>query len=660
MLRNTFVVWLALAVLIPAASFAQTPRLNRDGKVDLKVLYVGGQPDFETSGRPKQDPAVVEASVVARMASFEGFLKEKFTTVKSIRGTDYKAEMSDDYDVTIFDGRLPVLEPVKHAYDRKGNSIPPYRPRMLPHDFDRAAITIASMGEVVTRAIGSKNDWYCLCLDADAHNWVADHPIFKGPFPVKMTTKMKPTPEYAFHYTYYTGPLPDSTLMWRVQHVGYMDDPNALIGMVARPWGYVEANDSEYISSGVCGKTIDAVALGRHGNFFHWGFAAAPNNMTDEAKEVFANAVVYISQFNGKPMLVRKDNDRIATREFVKELKYLVSREAYEENQARNREYNERSLALQKAAQEKQAKGETLTQEEQFYLTFKPRPEQTLEQYLSRYGREAYAILGNDIDKYASYYDENLPYFYGGVGMYAMEIDEDCKAWGIANNDVKLLDKAISCLEKGVEVDCAKRILDRYTLCDFATAKEWRSWYKKYHKKMFFTESGGWFFMIDGPVTLPGNDFYAKKRQREEAEAAFVAAMAADNARLDIPSYQNPVCVSAKWVPGDKKGEGNIELNFALYQGFHLYKTVSDQDPYIALSVEAKGPGYGMRIGELIAPPARPFETPGTTVYDNDFKMLIPVSYEYTGPVTCTVGWQACDDKMCTAPMEKEFTVMIQ
>ena len=644
--------------LLPIAAFSQGGhRLNREGKVDLKVLYVGGQPDFETTG-VRYSVDTIQASVAARMASFEDYLKTKFTTVTALRGDGYKPDMSNDYDVTIFDGPLPVIEPAQRGYDSNGNGVFT-RSRVLPYDFDRAAITIASMGEMVTRSIGAKNDWYCLCLDADAHNWVADHPIFHGPFPVTMTTRMKPTPENAYHYTYYTGDLPDSTLMWRVQLKGYMDERNALIGMVARPWGYVEAHDSEYISSGVCAKTIDAVAIGRHGNFLHWGFAAAPNNMTDEAKEVFANAVVYISQFNGKPMLVRKDNDRISTREYLKELKYMATMEPDEERVGWAVDANKQGLEAQKAAQEKQKKGEALNQEEQYYLNFRPEPPMTLEQYLARYQKDAYPVLGTDLSKYPVYYDENAPYFYGGEGTYTMVIDEDCKAWGIANNDIKLLDKAISCLEKGVEVDRARRVLDRYTLCDFSTAKEWRDWYKNYHKKMFFTESGGWVFMIDGPVTLPGNDFYAKKSRLMAAEKEAVARMAAENARLDTPTYQNPVCAAAKWVAGDKDGEGQIEIRFAIYDGFHLYKTVSDQDPYIALSVKAEGPGYGMRVGDFIAPPARTFETPGTTVYDNDFTIVIPVSYQLTGPVTCTVGWQSCDDKMCTPPQEKTFKVMV-
>ena len=647
---------MTMLFLLPVAAFAQGGyRLNKEGKVDLSVLYVGGQPDFDnTIGKRPADET--EASAAVRMASFEDFLKTKFTTVKAIRGSDYVPAMSDGFDVTVFDGRLPEIEPAHRGYDSKGN--PDYRrARMLPYGFDRAAITIASMGEVVTRSIGAKNDWYCLCLDADAHNWVADHPIFHGPFSVTMTTRMEPTPEDAKHYTYFTGPLPDSTRMWRVQLKGYQDDRNVPIGMVARPWGYVEAHDSEYISSGVCAKTIDAVALGRHGNFFHWGFAAAPNNMTEEAKQVFANAVVYMAQFNGKPMLVRKENDRIATREYLKELKYLATMPPYEERVEWTREANEEGLKMQAAAREKQAARQTLSREEQYYLNFKPQQPMTLEEYLKRYEKEAFDLLGTDLERYPVYYDENLPYFYGGEGSYVMTVDEDCKAWNMDNHDVRLLDKAISCLEKGEDVERARRILDRYTLCSFSTAKEWRDWYRKYHKKMFFTEAGGWVFMIDGPVSLPGNDYYGAKSTREAAAIAAEKVLAEQQARTVVPTYNNPVTVSARWVP-DEKG-GQIEIRFELFKGFHVYREVSEKDPYISVTIDTEVL-QGFQLGSAIFPPARPFGTPGTTVYDDAFTVLVPIEGKLSGPVSCTVGWQSCDDKMCTPPQSVTFRFMIR
>ena len=638
---------LSVAVLA-ACSNQQSVRIGNDGKAQMSVLYVGGQPNIETMGT-RVSPEAVAASVTERMASFEKFLNEKFSAVTVVKADDYKPEMSDAVDVTIFDGKPPVLEPGHSGYDFDGEmvSIPAKR---LPWDFDRAAITIASMGEAVAVPIGSKNDWYCLCLDADAHHWVEDHPIFHGPFPVTLTTVMKPTPEDAKHYDYfYDSPLPDSTLMWRVQKNGYLDTPNALVGMVARPWGYVEANDSEYISSGVCAKTIDAVAIGRHGNFFHWGFAADPNGLTEEGRQVFANAIVYMAAFNGTKMLVRKVNERISTREYVKEEKYLATMEPYEERVGWTLEANEEGVKKQAEVRKKKARGEALSREDEYYLNFKPETPMTLDEYLIRYESEAYEVLGADLSKYNAYYDENLPYFYGGKGSYTLPIDEDCKAWGIDNHDTALLDKAISCLEKGEDVERAQRILERYTMCSFTSPKEWRAWFDKYRSKMFFTEAGGWVFLINGPSGLPGNDYRVRQ---EKAKAAEEAAMQQISI-MDTPTYDNPVCTAALW----NKDKKQIELSFSLYKGFHVYRTVGTRDPYIPLSVEASAPRF-MVVEEPVFPHAHAYGSAGTMVYDDDFTVIVPVGGRSEGPVTIKVGWQSCDDKMCTPPQTREFKVM--
>lgn len=359
--------------------------LNAEGKAELKVLYVGGNPDYE-SFLQKKTPEEHAASVKERMEAFGEFLRERFDSVAVIEGSAYKPELSEGYDVTVFDGKIPAIKPAVRETDAEGNIVRYVRPQLLPEDFDCAAVTIGSVGEDVGRAIGSKNDWYCLCLDAQAHHMVEDHPIFKGPFRTKLTLEKCPTPEDAFHYTYYyDGPMPDSIMMWRVQTKGYKTDEGFPIGMVSRPWGYTDSPDAEYISSGVCAKTLDAVAIGRHGNFLTWGFAASPAYLTEEAKAVLANAICYIARFKGKGMLVRKYNDRIATREYLRELTYLASMEPYEERVGWTEEANREGAEKQAAARAKKARGEKLSDEEAYYLNFKPQRPMTLEEYLKRY-----------------------------------------------------------------------------------------------------------------------------------------------------------------------------------------------------------------------------------------------------------------------------------
>ena len=112
-------------------------------------------------------------------------------------------DLSDDYDVTIFDGVIRELAPFKVERDAQGKVISLTPESYLTEDFDRPAILLAEMGENLGRFLGLKTDWYCLCLDADAHHFRAGHPIFHGPFPVEMTVRMQPTPEGAYRYPYY-------------------------------------------------------------------------------------------------------------------------------------------------------------------------------------------------------------------------------------------------------------------------------------------------------------------------------------------------------------------------------------------------------------------------------------------------------------------------
>ena len=497
---------LICSLILLAGCNSTSGKLGSDGKAHLKVLYVGGNPDYETYSEHRT-PEQTDSSVTVRMAAFEQYLGERFSEVKTVKGTDYTADMSDAYDVTIFDGKTPELVPGKFGKDKDGEYVR-RSAQALPEDFDRAAITIGRAGEQVTQGIGCKNDWYCLCLRNEAHHWNADHQIFKGPFPVTVTAYMAPTPENAYHYEYYyDAPLPDSTLMWKVHEENDKDGNPLPIGMVSRPGGYLDSPDCEVISSGVCAKTIDAVAIGRHANFMTWGFAASPEYMTDEAKAVFANAIVYMAQFNGRKMIARKYNENMASREFAAELKYLATMPPYEERVGWAVEANEKGFEMQKAARAKKARGEKLDRQDEYYLNFKPQVPMTLSEYLERYEGDLYKTLGDDMDAYGPYIDENIDYLYGGFKSWNLVLDEDCKAWGIANNDVKLLDKAITCLETGEDVERAQRVLDRYTMCTFTSPSEWRAWYRKYSDRMFFTESGGWVFLVNGPDTIPGNDY---------------------------------------------------------------------------------------------------------------------------------------------------------
>lgn len=88
-------------------------------KIGLKILYVGGTSDLETFVT-KVDSLVLQQSVAERMASFENMYGTYFETVKVVNAKDYMPEMSDHYDVTIFDGKPRELIPAQVVRNEQG------------------------------------------------------------------------------------------------------------------------------------------------------------------------------------------------------------------------------------------------------------------------------------------------------------------------------------------------------------------------------------------------------------------------------------------------------------------------------------------------------------------------------------------------------------
>ncbi|MEG2340693.1 MAG: protein-disulfide reductase DsbD family protein [Odoribacter sp.] len=588
--RQIFLWILCLTLFISAS--AESVR-----KSDLKILYVG--------------PSAADTVATDRIQSFEMMLKRYFKTVKVVKAADYTPEMSKYWDVTVMDGLPKVLVPEILEKDANGKVIKYQSAGYLPEDFDRPMLTVASLGAAMGERIGLKTDWYCLCLDADAHHFRKEHAIFNGPFPVKMTVRMCPTPTDAYEYAYFSdGPLPDSIPMWKVQTKGYITDEGYAPGMVARPGGFEDSPEAEYISSGVCAKDLGAVAIGRHGNFLHWGFVASPADMTEEAQVVLANAIVYISRFAGQKPIARKYNDRIATRDDLKELKHLSTRKAWK----------------------------AWGQEGESY-----------EGFVKRYQEEAFERFGIDEQAYVEYYDSNKDYFYGGEGMYKLVVDEDVKSLGIPNNDQKLLDTAIGLLEKGQDTEKACRILNRYTLCRFITPGEWRNWYETNKNRLFFTEAGGWLFLVNSrDENVLGNDYHVRDAQPVAQLPETVTTTDEDPVQLSV-SLSDAV---------DGKREVVIRIN--IHPGYHIYAYVAKSDPYITTSVEVNLPEGYEKVGKLQSPAFKTFNAKGTTIYEKEVVFRQQVKGQGIGGISCKVGYQCCDNHICMPSSEKQFVVELR
>lgn len=621
-------------------------------KSNLKVLYVGGSPDVDYVGN-RPDSAVLAQSSAKRMASFDKMLKRYFRQVTVIRAKAYRPELSDNYDVTVMDGRPAPILPGIMERDSSGRLTRYEKPGYLPPDFDRPMLMIADMSEEIGWRIGLKTDWYCLCLDADAHHIRMEHPIFQGPFPVKMTMVKKPTPEAMRTLPYIDDTIaPDSLPMWRVQKEGYMSKRGIRVGMVSRPGGFEDSPEAEIISGGVSGKTWDAVAIGRHGNFLHWGFAASPDDMTEEARDVFANAVVYIAGFAGQTPIARKYNARIITRHDITLRAFSATRRAYALNVETMKNHTAMMEDLKQKAIEKQARGEKLDDMEQIALNYRPQLLASYEERLQEYFPDLYKQFGTDEEAYADYFHDNAPYFY--PQDYGFYIDEDVRSLGIPNNDIRLLDKAISLWESGERVAKARRILKRYTLCRFTTPAEWRTWFEANKSRLFFTESGGWVFLVDTrDKTVPGNDYTILQAV---AEAALPGGLPAGVTETAATDDRNPVVISAdiEHLSGNRR---QIVIKIKIHPGYHIYARVAKSDPFIATEVKIDLPEGIEPVGELQRSAGRVYNQAGTMVYEKEAIFRQEITGEAEVDLVCHVCYQYCDDTICMTPTEKKIVL---
>ncbi len=621
-------------------------------KTNLRILFVGGSSDFYTMGGAKVDSIKQKNSAEIRTASFGKLLRQYFKNVTVINAVDYIPTLSESYDVTIFDGKPTPWRKKKMIYDDQGNITDVIAAAYLPIDYSSPTLCIAEYSNELGLSLGIKNDWYCLCLDAEAHTWVKDHPIFQGPYKVTLKTTLKPTPDGAKEYArMYGEKLADSISMWSVQNKGYSTVKTYRPGMVSRPEGYCDSPDAEIISGGVSIKSIDAVAMGRHANFFHWGFSAAPYDMTEEGKIVFINAVIYISKFKEQPV-ARKMNDRISTRHYVDAMKYLVTREAWEANNKANREFNKNVFETQKRAKEKLAKNEKLDEMENVYLNFKLEPEPTFSEYVKSRVPQLYHVFGDDSEEYTRYYDRNKPYFYGGGDMdYGIDIDEDVRTLGIANNDKRMLDKAITMLENGEDTLLAERVLRRYTLCRFDQPSDWRKWYETYKDKMFFSESGGWLWLINTQdKSVPGTDYSIISKNEEIVNLPELTSMT-DN--------KNPVMASAL-INKLEEDSYEVVIRMKIHQGYHTYAQVSEQEPFIPTVVNIEIPSDYKKEGELKTPVFKKSGSAGTTIFEGDGIFRQKIRGKGNGEVKCTISYQCCDNTICFPPAEKIILLKIE
>ncbi|UOE51028.1 hypothetical protein MTO98_08060 [Mucilaginibacter sp. SMC90] len=594
---------------------------NGAGKIALHVLYVGYDP-----AKPKPEhvnyystaAAAIDDAWKTRMADFKAFLEQRFEKADVVDVRDYDAVMSEKVDVTILDAG-----PVK-----------------LPAGFDRPMILMHEMAPNVGLPIGLKFDWYCQCLEDDALNIKTSHAIFNTPVKVKLTLVNRPTPG-SFFNGYQGATTPKELPMWKV----IKEDPAAkdkyIIGMVAHGEGFNDSPDAEAISGGVCLKNAEAVALGRQGNYFMWGFSGSPNHMTDEAKDVLVNTVCYIKKFDHQKPIMKKV--QIENREWVNEMIYRTDKTLYEQALISRREGNIRLQKMQQELKDRKAKGEDIGRGNEMFLKMPVTNDtQSFDDYLKGWaGSGMYDMFGTNTAAYHKYYLANLEYFYP-LDAYSLQVDEDAKKLGISNRKVELLEKCIKMLEKGEETVLAQRVLERYTSEKFLSAKEWRDWFIKNKANLYYTESGGFKFMVNTYKT-------------ETAAIAPAASGGIKTANTAIPTLSDPVAISAKLIDG-AAGKKEVVIDAAILNGWHIYAYVPKDSPFIPTQAVIELP-TGLTNSDWQSSAGIPFTGgEGMFVWENKatFKTEIDAASLKPGMVIkCGLYYQVCDNNKCFPPKRK-------
>ena len=127
-------------------------------KSKLRVLYVGPNPDSQPnvptwphgvprdlSGKERERFAELQSE---RPEAFRSLLSKHFDNFKILVADDYRAELSEQFDVTIFDAQPPVIETKKqaHGWDRKIR---------LPDDYSHPAMMIGEVGPFTLGGFGN-------------------------------------------------------------------------------------------------------------------------------------------------------------------------------------------------------------------------------------------------------------------------------------------------------------------------------------------------------------------------------------------------------------------------------------------------------------------------------------------------------------------------
>lgn len=484
-----------------------------------------------------------------------------------------------------------------------------------------------------------------MCLDAHAHGMRIQHSIFQTPHQVELTLEDRETPSnYKSHRA--GGSLGATMPMWRVQTEGYLDGTDQLIGIVSRDAGFLDSPDVEWISGGVNSKGPNAVALARHGNFFHWGFGASPTYLTDEAKLVFVNAIHHIAKFDGMAPVARKV-EGTAPREYALEAITDISDDGYAKVLARYEGYRAQDAERKDEIRARIEAGEVVSDFERQMLDSPPIEDPArLDPVTRMFPAELLARFDGDADAISKYLMDNYAYLYP-VGRYQLSVDEQLKAFGSRNDDLGLIVRAVKLAVQGPDSQMGLDLLHRYTNVRFDDVKDWGPWLTKNRDDLFFSESAGYKWLINRPGA------------NEPAPRSSGKADAGGKPAALVTTEANPLAAALRFET-DSKGRTAIVIDVQVHKGWHAYGDAPKESPYVALELQASLPKGVELDGAWQRPAGVPDPaTKGLTLLSGSFEYRCSVTVDDRTPsgqkASVTLEYQVCDEHKCLPPRSIEI-----
>ena len=406
------------------------------------LLVVAASPqsakDKEAMGESRKLKILIAGKLKdERTARFGALLGRHFAKVEAIELTALTEKTAAPFDVIIADWER------RNAHGGYQDKRPKYS---LPRGFSKPIILVGVIGGEIQRQ--SKITWGGHDLQNEAHGVKKDHPIFKGPLEPKMEFATIDTPQ-GYKEKIDGRDLPAQMETWKVQAGRVPKDVDN--GLVASPYGFEDSPDAEILAAGAGCDNPRGIAMARHGNFFLWGFSGDPLQMTEAARRVFVNAVVWMKKFDGRKPLV---TPQASPREMIWHyIEYLRNADGDEE------------LAWAKRRFPDDVREKTRT----------------------------------DPDKLEAYYKECYERMCPAGGESGgFRADADLEELGkVSNRKMDFWDAILARYAKNDKDELAAKLVARYLPGKTMDAAELKTWVEENKKYLFFSDVGGFKWVVD-------------------------------------------------------------------------------------------------------------------------------------------------------------------